>query len=235
MNSARTQMQRRAARRRGLLGTLGAVALILSLSGCDFLSDLSADPGPVTNLDAEETLESITLFWTDPPDADLSEIVVSWQIAFEEEDPVRSVDPGEETLFLAADEVDPNFTQPFEVYAVDVMGNTSDTVTVQAGLRDGVAPEPVSNLVATPGNGQITVTWDDPSYPDRTVDDFTVVFVYWDPDNSFGDGGAEVDPGVESYTITSLTNGTSYDITVQTMDNSFNTSTERVTSATPAP
>lgn len=235
MNLAPTQMERGAARRRGLLGTLGAVALILSLSGCDFLSDLSAVPGPVTNLDAEETLESITLFWTDPPDADLSEIVVSWQIAFEEEDPVRSVDPGEETLLLAAEEVDPNFTQPFEVYAVDVMGNTSDTVTVQAGLRDGVAPEPVSNLVATPGNGQITVTWDDPSYPDRSADDFTVVFVYWDPDNSFGNGSTEVDPGVESYTITSLTNGTSYGITVQTMDNSFNTSTERVTSATPAP
>jgi len=235
MRTTRNLKSRGAARRRGLLGTLGAVALILSLSGCDFLSDLSAAPGPVTNLDAEETLESITLFWTDPPDADLSEIVVSWQIAGEEEDPVRSVNAGEETLFLAAEEVDPNFIQPFEVYAADVLGNASDSVTVQAGLRDGVAPEPVSNLAATPGNGQITVTWDDPSYPDPTVDDFTVVFVYWDPDNSFGSGSADVDPGVESYTITSLSNGTSYDISVQTMDNSFNTSTERVTSATPAP
>ena len=95
------------------------------------------------------------------------------------------------------------------------------------GTPDGTAPGEVSALVASSANGQIVLSWTDP-----TDGDFDHVEITWSP------GGATVQTiasGVQSYTATGLTNGTLYTFTVKTVDSTGNVSTGTIITYTPRP
>jgi hypothetical protein len=76
-------------------------------------------------------------------------------------------------------------------------------------------PADVSNLDAVAGNTEIVLTWNDPG--DADLND---ILVTWEP----GSGSQSVATGVETYTIGSLTNGTTYTVTVYARDSVPNAS-----------
>jgi uncharacterized Fe-S center protein len=80
---------------------------------------------------------------------------------------------------------------------------------------DTIPPAEVSNLNGIPGDGQVTLTWTDP-----TDNDFSKVEITYSPNGST----VEVAKGAQTGTVTGLTNGTAYTFTVKTIDTSGNKS-----------
>ena len=89
----------------------------------------------------------------------------------------------------------------------------------------GSALGDVSNLQTAVGDGEVTLTWDDPPDPDLDHVEIT-----WTPDG----GTAEtVAAGDETYTASGLTNGTAYTFTVVAVAADDTTSTGKTITATP--
>ncbi|MDH5718508.1 MAG: DUF1566 domain-containing protein, partial [Spirochaetia bacterium] len=86
------------------------------------------------------------------------------------------------------------------------------TVTVP----DTTPPVSVSSLSGSVGDGTITLNWSDPFDAD-----FNHVEITWLPS---GATIQTVSPGIETYIASSLTHGTSYTFTVNSVDNTGNTS-----------
>lgn len=81
---------------------------------------------------------------------------------------------------------------------------------------DTTAPAEVTNQTGVPADGQVTLSWTDP------VDaDFSKVEITYTP----GNGNVEINKGVQTAAITSLTNGTAYTFTIRTVDETGNRST----------
>ncbi len=84
--------------------------------------------------------------------------------------------------------------------------DVSHTVTVSAAGE-------VSNAQVVPGDGRLTVTWTDP--PDAGL---TKIRVYWRPLGGNYGGPVEVPKSVQTYTISGLSNATTYEIKLTTVD-----------------
>ncbi|GHU15799.1 hypothetical protein FACS1894163_03840 [Spirochaetia bacterium] len=84
----------------------------------------------------------------------------------------------------------------------------------------------VSNLQATPGNAQVTLTWTAPTNTNIA----NVVITYTN-----GTAPVVVEKGILTKTITGLTNGSAYTFTVKTEDTTGKTSTGKTVTATPTP
>jgi uncharacterized Fe-S center protein/chitodextrinase len=80
---------------------------------------------------------------------------------------------------------------------------------------DKIAPAEITNLTGVPGDGQITLTWTDP-----TDNDFSKVEITYSPNNATVD----VAKGAQSAIVRGLTNGTPYTFTLKTIDKSGNKS-----------
>ncbi|MDR1399599.1 MAG: fibronectin type III domain-containing protein, partial [Treponema sp.] len=76
---------------------------------------------------------------------------------------------------------------------------------------DTTPPGPVTNLDANAGDGQVTLTWNDP-----TDADLDSIEITWTPG---GTTPQVVTKGTKSATIKGLTNGTPYTFTVKAKDN----------------
>ncbi|MDR2739955.1 MAG: hypothetical protein LBB68_09030, partial [Treponema sp.] len=74
----------------------------------------------------------------------------------------------------------------------------SFTITVN-NTADKTAPAKVSGLTGTAGDGQVVLTWTDP-----TDTDLDHIEITWEP----GGGSASVPRGTGTYTAAGLTNGT---------------------------
>jgi formylglycine-generating enzyme required for sulfatase activity len=98
-------------------------------------------------------------------------------------------------------------------------------LSIEAEPPDLNAPGEVTSLVATPSDGEIALSWNDPS--DSDLDD---VEITWEPD---GAAAQSVAPGTGSYTATGLSNGTAYTFTVVTVDATGNVSAGVEVTATP--
>lgn len=104
--------------------------------------------------------------------------------------------------------------------------NTWNSVTeaeiwgATGGGGDTTPPGPVSNLSATAGDGQVSLSWTNPS--DSDFDHVTISY-----------NGGSISSSSNSTVITGLTNGTAYTFDVVAYDTSGNASGATTTSATP--
>lgn len=102
-------------------------------------------------------------------------------------------------------------------------GDTDDESQIEAPEEeqtetpDTTAPREVTELTAEGADSEAVISWTDPDDPD-----FAGVELSWSPD---GGRPVEVDPGVESYTVRGLENGSEYTFTLVALDQSGNSST----------
>ena len=108
----------------------------------------------------------------------------------------------------------------FQILAVNVIGETpSDTVSA---TPTNVAPGEPQNLTATPGDTQVRLIWDDPN--DSSIDKYEYRWKVGTAETDFGDEDVwyqipESDAATIRYTVTGLSNGTSYAFQIHAVDN----------------
>ena len=93
------------------------------------------------------------------------------------------------------------------------------------GSADTTPPEPVTGLTAEAGNGNVVLSWTNPS-----DSDLAETRVTWEPD---GSTPRSVTPPGAGYTVTGLTNGTPYTFTVVAVDDAGNISPPEQVTTTP--
>ena len=111
----------------------------------------------------------------------------------------------------------------WEIVVTAEDGSTTETYKVAVTTEH--TPAAPTGVTATAGNGQITITWVAPSdVGDSAITDYKIVV----------DGGNPFSVGdVTTHTITGLTNGTSYSITVAAVNGDGTGAASAVVSATP--
>ncbi len=178
-------------------------------------------PAAPTNLSATPGDAQVALAWTDPADADFTEIVITWSSGDVE------VATGAEAVTI--DDLTNGTEYTFSLEAMDASGNRSSTVTISATPEtpDADAPAAVSAVTSTAGDTVVTLDWTDPSDSDLANIEIT-----WSPD---GSAVQEVDPGEETFVAVELTNGTEYTFSIVAVDNVGNRSAEVSVSAVPEP
>jgi len=112
----------------------------------------------------------------------------------------------------------------FQVSAVDKSGNESPRSALASATPSDPPPTAPTGLTATPGDRQVSLTWDD-----NEEADFAKYKVYRD--------GVLLDGSITTnvYVATGLTNDTAYSFSVTAVDTSGNESAPAETSATPKP
>jgi hypothetical protein len=206
--------------------------LAIILAACDWgnPSD-TTPPAQVSGLTATPGNGQVTLTWTDPTDTDLASIEITWTPGGTTP---QTVAKGTQSKTITGLTNGTPYT--FTVKAKDNAGNLSTgeptTATPNSSATpntpsDTPAPDPVSGLTATPGNGQVTLTWTNPTDTDRAFIQITWTSSGTTPQT------ADYDKETQSKTITGLTNGTEYTFTVKAKDNAGNLSTGQTTTAKP--
>jgi hypothetical protein len=185
-----------------------------------------ADTTPPANVTGQSKIDGqgqVVLSWTDPPDADLASIEITWTPG----GTTPIVIPkgiGKYTAVVA------NGAYTFTIQAVDASGNRNSGVTLTANPSasapaDTTPPAAVSSLNAVSGNGQITLTWTDPK-----DGDFASVEITWTPG---GTTPQTVTKGTGTYTATGLTGNTEYTFTAKAKDTAGNLSNGQTIAGTP--
>jgi chitodextrinase len=185
-------------------------------------------PADVTNFNAVPGNEQATLTWTNPTDAGFDHVEITFTPAVGAITQPVTVTAQSRTITGLANDTEYTFT----VTAVNAAGNksagvTADPVTPNGDLvNDITPPAEVTGLNAEADDGWVTLTWTDPA-----DSDFAHVEITFTPA-----GGAQpltVVKGVQSRTVSGLTNDTEYTFTVKTVDTTGNESTGANTTATP--
>lgn len=177
--------------------------VLLTFTACDSItSSLGPDttaPADVTHLAAAPGNGSVALSWTDPGDADFASVRISSPGLA-----ALSVPRGTSARIVGGLTNGAAYT--FLVQSVDQTGNRSTGVAVTSTPVG--PPANVSGLKAVPGNSELVITWTDPA---DVAFDHVIITV---------SGGGTVAPltipkGVQTATITGLTNGTAFTVLVQ--------------------
>lgn len=182
-------------------------------------------PREVTNIEKIETSNGIVLQWTDPADADLRELAVSWKRSGENaySDPVI-VAKGVQSAIIGS--LLPAASYELKIESVDAGGNrTGTTITAdtkpEAQLQDLAAPQSVENATIQAGTAALALTWDETDY----AGDLEHVLVQW---KKTGDeawvGEAEVRKSLGKYSITGLSSSTAYEVVLTALDTAGNKS-----------
>jgi len=167
----------------------------------------------------------ISVNWTDPSADDLDHIEVTWTPEHGESQP-KQIDPTTESATITGLSNGTEYT--FSIVAVDTSGNKSEPETFKDTPMASSPPAEVSNLTSTSGDTEVTLSWTDPT----DDSDFDHVEITWDSE----DGESQpkvVSADTASATITGLTNGTTYEFTVKTVDIYGNVSPGNTVSAMP--
>ncbi|HHV98648.1 MAG TPA: DUF4959 domain-containing protein, partial [Clostridiaceae bacterium] len=93
--------------------------------------------------------------------------------------------------------------------------------------KDKIPPADVTNVAVVAENGQVTITWTDPE--DSDLDKIKIA----DVDEASSVQPVYVEPGVETVTITGLTNGKNYTFRITATDKAGNESAGVLVNATP--
>jgi len=203
------------------------VILSLFLTGCrNSLTSIvdTIPPGPVLELTATAGDGQISLSWTNPTDSDFDHVEL-WSGTGGLTDTRYN-----ETIIPAGTVISSlsnGSTYTLLVKSIDTNGNISTGVSTTATPVDSTSPSEVSNLTATAGDGQITVSWTNP-----TDSDFDHVEL-WSGTGGIPDTGYNDTITSSGTVISSLSNGTTYSLLVKSIDTNGNTSTGVSTTATP--
>lgn len=199
-------------RRLGFIFLL-SISLLLAVNACSEDEnpevDDSTPPAEVTNPNGIVGNEQVTLQWTDPSDEDLNFIEVSCTPG----DRTQQVGSGEQAVTV--DGLVNGTAYTFTLRTVDNNGNRSVGVTtvpytpLPLDPDDTMPPSEVSGVNIVPGNGQVTISWTDPS-----DEDFNKVEITRIPGNAV----AEVGRGGQTSVISGLDNGTEYTFILRTVD-----------------
>ena len=162
-------------------------------------------PADVTNFEAIAGEGQVELSWTKPNDADLNEFVITYG----PKGMVVILD-NSKTSFIAT-KLTGYVEYSFTVKSKDVSGNLSGGVIKKAIPTpiDIDPPGEVTNLLAKAGDGEVELSWSNPS-----DSDFNEIEITYEP----GGGKQMVSSNEESVTITGLTNDTEYTFTLKTID-----------------
>lgn len=102
----------------------------------------------------------------------------------------------------------------------------SDKMVVAQFSDDSTPPDPVTNIITTPGWQEVKLEWDDPSNTDLSH-----INVTWSPDTPATP--TPVPAGGETITINGLENDIEYTFTLTSVDNAYNESTSATAIETP--
>ncbi len=117
---------------------------------------------------------------------------------------------------------------PDFIAVVKKSGNSDPTLAIQLEVIFG----PPANLIATPGNGQLALSWDDPGNTNITGYDYRISSDdgnTWTPDWTAING---IGANTISHTVTDLSNGSEYTVEVRAFDDSHKGAAASIT-ATP--
>jgi hypothetical protein len=182
-------------------------------------------PADVTGLDGTPGNGQVVLSWTDPADADLDHIEVTWTPGGATP---QTVNKGIRTY--TATGLANGTTDTIPVRHADTAGNKNSgapaTAMPVAGTSDTTPPADVTGLDGTPGDKQVTLAWTDPADTDLAFIEIT-----WTPN---GATPQTVPRGTQTYTATGLANGTTYTFTVKAVDTSVNKNTGASIQKTPS-
>ena len=143
---------------------------------------------------------------------------------------INSVDPLLETFLSPSSGDQPTLVIPgltnrtdytFTAQAVDTSGSTDTGRPSSVDATPVPVPAAPANLAAMAANGQVVLTWDDPN--DSTITKYQVRSKVKDSDDSTYTAWANIavtDPDAPptTYTVTGLTNGTTYTIAVRAVN-----------------
>ena len=165
-------------------------------------------PGEVSGLLAISGNRQIALSWTAPADIDCDKVVITHNQSGGD----TAIELPKNRFSVVYAGLENDITYTFTICAEDLAGNRSTGATVSASPQapdDGIAPGPVTDLAATPGDGQVSLTW---TLPDDADLNYLEI-------SGLDDGLSFTIPGnSQTLTLGGLVNGESYTITVRTVD-----------------
>ena len=191
----------------------------VSISGTPTADPDITAPGEVEGASVSVGDGQLTITWTDPADADFDYVTVTGAAIT-----AHNVAKGVQQTVITGLENGRNYE--ITLKTVDQAGNESKGVSISGTPTAGpdtTAPAEVTGATVATGDGQLTITWTDP-----TDADFDHVIV-----TGSGITVQNVNKGIQSVIITGLANGTAYDITLKTVDSTGNESAGVTVRGTP--
>ena len=165
----------------------------------------------ITNLSRTSSADgTVIILWVDPTGADFSHVLVTWDpVGGDQTQPLR-VEKGEQTATITGLFAGNDYT--FTVVNVDTAGmeatpTATEPVTVMGTPPSLVAVTNVTGFARA--NGSAEITWSDPLGAD-----FSHILITWDEAGETETQSVRIESGVETATITGLTDGTEYTFSV---------------------
>jgi hypothetical protein len=185
-------------------------------------------PAEVTGLTGTPGNGGIRLNWTDPADADLASVEITWEPGGGSTTAVKSTATDRANYKVITGLV--NATEyTFTVKAKDAAGNQNAGETVKStpdasANTDLEPPAGVTGLTGAPGNAEVILSWTDPADTDLASIEIT-----WEPGNGSTSAAKSAAPDrANTTTISGLTNGTAYTFTVKAVDNATPTANKSI-------
>ena len=172
---------------------------------------------PPSEFTATEADAQITLNWKAPESQFVSEYSLTWEPGD------GNVSLSAETRTYTANQLTNGTEYTFTLKAIYENGVQSDPVTQKATPIAADVPAP-ENFTAQSGDKEVSLSWSP-----ATSENIKAYLITWTP----GDGNVLLSAETTSYTVTSLTNGTSYTFSIAAIDNEDRKSASVSESATP--
>ena len=190
-------------------------------------------PAEVTGLTVTAVNGNAILTWTNPTDDDFTGVKITMTPAEGTLANPVTLDKGVNTFTVTSltNGTEYNFkVQSFDT-SLNFATGESEGATAKAtpqDTSDKVAPSDITGLAVTASDGNAILTWTNP-----TDEDFAGVKITMTPTSGTLASTVTLGKGVNTFTVTGLTNGTEYNFKVQSFDTSLNFATGETEVATP--
>jgi predicted phage tail protein len=203
-----------------------------NVTGKDLVLQKTADTSPpakVSGLSGTAGNGTVTLTWTDPPDADLASIEITWTPSGTTPRTVAKSTAANRANTTPITGLANGTAYTFTVKAVDTAGNKSEGETTGPHTpADTTPPAKVTGLTPAAGNGKIRLVWTDPADTDLASIEIT-----FSPEKNGVPQPISVPKGTAISIIEGLDNGTAYTFTVKAKDAAGNLSAGETATETP--